>query len=41
MEDRWAIVDYIRALQLSQLGRLEEVTDLGKKAELKKAIEGK
>ena len=40
IEDRWAIVNYIRALQFSQLGRLEEVTDLGKKAELQKALEG-
>ncbi len=40
-EDRWAIVDYIRALQYSQLGKLEEVTDSDKKAGLQKAIDGK
>ena len=39
--DRWAIVGYIRALQYSQLGKLEDVADSGRKAGLKKAIEGK
>ena len=39
-KDRWAIVGYIRALQYSQLGKLEEV-DPGKKAELKAALESK
>ena len=38
-EDRWAIIDYVRALQYSQLGKPEEVTDLDKRAELKKALE--
>jgi hypothetical protein len=38
-EDRWAIIDYVRALQYSQLGKPEEVTDLGKRAELKTALE--
>ena len=41
VEDRWAIVSYVRALQYSQLGKLNEVTDLDKKAQLQKAIEGK
>ena len=40
VEDRWAIVSYIRALQFSQLGKLEEVTDLEKQAELKEVLEG-
>jgi hypothetical protein len=40
VEDRWAIVSYIRALQFSQLGKLEEVADLDKKAELQKTLEG-
>ena len=39
-KDRWAIVSYIRALQYSQLGKLEEV-DPGKKAELEAALESK
>ena len=39
-KDRWAIVGYIRALQYSQLGKLEEV-DPGKKAELEAALESK
>ena len=39
-KDRWAIVSYIRALQYSQLGKLEEV-DPGKKAELETALESK
>ena len=38
-EDRWAIIGYVRALQYSQLGKPEEVTDLGKRAELKTALE--
>jgi len=38
-EDRWAIIGYVRALQYSQLGKPEEVTDLDKRAELKKALE--
>ena len=40
-EDRWAIIGYVRALQYSQLGNLNEVTDLDKKAGLQKALEGK
>ena len=40
-EDRWAIIGYVRALQYSQLGQLNEVTDLNKKTGLQKAIEGK
>jgi len=40
-EDRWAIIGYVRALQYSQLGKLDEVTDLDKKAGLQKALEGK
>ena len=40
-EDRWAIIGYVRALQYSQLGQLNEVTDLDKKAGLQKAIGGK
>jgi len=40
IEDRWAIVSYIRVLQFSQLGKLEDVTDLGKRAELNQAMEG-
>ena len=40
-EDRWAIIGYVRALQYSQLGKLNEVTDLDKRAELQKALEGK
>jgi mono/diheme cytochrome c family protein len=40
-EDRWAIIGYVRALQYSQLGKPEEVTDLDKKAGLQKALEGK
>ena len=40
IEDRWAIVSYIRVLQFSQLGKLEDVTDLDKQAELKEAMEG-
>ena len=39
-EDRWAIIGYVRALQYSQLGSLDEVTD-DKKAGLQKALEGK
>ena len=39
-EDRWAIIGYVRALQYSQLGNLNEVTDLDKKAGLQKALEG-
>ena len=38
-EDRWAIIGYVRALQYSQLGKLNEVTDLDKKAGLQKALE--
>ena len=38
-EDRWAIIGYVRALQYSQLGKLNEVTDLDKRAELQKALE--
>jgi mono/diheme cytochrome c family protein len=38
-EDRWAIIGYIRALQYSQLGKPEDVTDLDKRAELQKALE--
>ncbi|MBO24967.1 MAG: cytochrome c class I [Verrucomicrobiales bacterium] len=38
-EDRWAIVSYIRALQYSQLGKLDEV-DKDDRAELQKIIEG-
>jgi len=38
-EDRWAIIGYVRALQYSQLGKPEEVTDLDKRAELQKALE--
>ena len=40
VEDRWAIVSYLRALQFSQLGKLEEVTDLDRKADLQEALEG-
>ena len=40
IEDRWAIVSYIRVLQFSQLGKLEDVTDFNKQAELKEAMEG-
>ena len=40
-EDRWAIIDYVRALQYSQLGKPEEVTDLDKRAELEAALESK
>ncbi|MEE2947050.1 MAG: cytochrome c [Verrucomicrobiota bacterium] len=40
IQDRWAIVSYIRVLQFSQLGKLEDVTDLDKQAELKEAMEG-
>jgi len=37
-EDRWAIVSYIRALQYSQLGKLDEVEN--GRAELQKIIDG-
>ena len=38
-EDRWAIIGYVRALQYSQLGKLNEGPDLDKRAELQKALE--
>ena len=40
-EDRWAIIGYVRALQYSQLGKLNEVTDSAKKDELQEALNGK
>ncbi|MDP7052499.1 MAG: c-type cytochrome [Verrucomicrobiota bacterium] len=40
IEDCWAIVSYIRVLQFSQLGKLEDVMDPDKQAELKQAMEG-
>ena len=39
-EDRWAIIGYVRALQYSQLGKLNEVTDSAKKDELQEALYG-
>jgi mono/diheme cytochrome c family protein len=40
-EDCWAIIGYVRALQYSQLGKLNEVTDSAKKDELQEALNGK